>query len=226
MGQRILIVESGMPVVPFDQSLLLRKEHEVFRAATGEEALAKIREQAPSLIITDDRLQDMEVRDFVFKVRSSAEGRNAAVILLSGNATPEKPEGVNTVLKKPVSGPDFYEACRRLLSIAVRKDARLLVYVQVQGFVQSSLFLCNSLNLSASGILILTARRLKLGDRIQLQITLPMEKEKVRVSGVVVREAKEVESRLNAYGIQFDDITEADRRRIQAFVDAGLKAGA
>ncbi len=225
MGHRILILESGIPVVPFDQSLLLRKEHEVLRAATGEEAIRMISELRPSLIITDDRLADMEVQDFVKKVRLSQEGRHAALILLSGSPLAEKPEGVNTVLRKPIVGGDFNEACRRLLSIAVRKDARLLVYVQVQGYVQSSLFLCNSLNLSASGILILTARRLKLGDSIQLQITLPLEKEKVRVTGQVVREAREVDSRLNAYGIQFEDIGPEDRRRIQNFVDAGLRGG-
>ena len=48
MGKRILVVESGMPVVPFEQSLLLRKEHELFRASTGSEALEKVEKSCPS----------------------------------------------------------------------------------------------------------------------------------------------------------------------------------
>jgi c-di-GMP-binding flagellar brake protein YcgR len=118
-----------------------------------------------------------------------------------------------------VVGYELNDACRRLLSIEARKEARLLVYVQVQGFMQSNMFLCNSLNLSASGILIITARKLRMDDVVQLQITLPREREKVRVNGLVVREAGEVDTRLNAYGVAFHEMPEADRARIRKFVE-------
>ena len=221
MTKRILVVESGIPVIPFEQSLLLRRDHEMHRASTGAEALEKVGSTEPCLVITDERLSDMGGAEFLKKMRDLPQGRHAAAILLTSTGG-EAPPGVNLVLRKPLSGTEFSEACQKLLSIAVRKDARLLVYVQVQGYVQSSLFLCNSLNLSASGILILTARRLKLGEKIQLQITLPLEKDKVRVTGEVVREAKEVESRLNAYGVLFTDLTAEDRERLGRFVDREL----
>jgi CheY-like chemotaxis protein/Tfp pilus assembly protein PilZ len=219
MGKRILVVEGGMPVIPFDQSLLLRKEHEVSRASTGAEALEKVAAFQPNLIVLDDRLMDMEVSQVIRGIRELPQGRHASILLLGGEFGAKAPEGVNHALPKPVIGQDFNEACRRLLSIEARKEARLLVYVQVQGYLQSSLFLCNSLNLSASGILILTARKLRMGDTVQLQITLPREKEKVRVSGRIVREAGEVESRLNAYGVSFQDVSPEDRDRIRTFVE-------
>ena len=219
MGKRILVVESGIPVVPFDQSLLLRKEHEVLRASTGKEAIEKVASAEPNLIILDDRLMDMDAAAAVQAIRELPQGRHASILLLGGEFGGKAPEGVNHVLPKPVIGQDFNEACKRLLSIEARKEARLLVYVQVQGYLQSSLFLCNSINLSASGILILTARKLRMGDAVQLQITLPREKEKVRVTGKVVREAVEVESRLNAYGVAFQDVGPEDRDRIRTFVE-------
>ena len=219
MGKRILVVESGIPVVPFDQSLLLRKEHEVIRAGTGREAIEKVASQEPSLIILDERFMDMEASEVVRAIRELPQGKHASILLLGGEFGAKAPEGVNHVLPKPVIGHDFNEACKRLLSIEARKEARLLVYVQVQGYLQSSLFLCNSLNLSASGILMLTARKLRMGDTVQLQITLPREKEKVRVSGRVVREAVEVESRLNAYGVAFEDVSAEDKDRIRTFVE-------
>lgn len=219
MGKRILVVESGVPVVPFEQSLLLRKEHELLRASSGEEALQKISDLSPHLIVLDDHMADMDVTSLVQKIRALPNGRKAGILLLGNKPGDKAAEGVNHVLPKPVVGADFNDACRRLLSVEARKDARLLVYVQVQGYLQSSLFLCNSLNLSASGILILTARKLKDGDSIQLQITLPREREKVKVTGIVVREAGEVDSRLHAYGVAFQDVPPEDQARIKAFVD-------
>ena len=218
MGKRILVVESGIPVVPFEQSLLLRKEHELHRASTGSEALDKMGAVVPQLVILDEHLSDMPVSTFVHTLRQLPTGRHASILMLS-SPTSEPVDGVNAVLTKPVVGHEFNDVCRRLLSIEARKDARLLVYVNVQGFAQNSLFLCNSLNLSASGILILTARKMKLGDVVQLQITLPREREKLKVSALVVRDAQEVESRLNAYGLAFQDLSPEERERIKSYVD-------
>jgi CheY-like chemotaxis protein len=218
MGKRILVVEGGIPVVPFEQSLLLRKDHELFRAASGAEAIEKVAQVMPQLIVLDDHIPDMKVSFLVRQIRTLPAGRNASVLLLAGPEG-ETADGVNQVLPKPVVGLDFNEACRRLLSIEARKEARLLVYVNVQGFSQNNMFLCNSLNLSASGILILTARKMKMGEMVQLQITLPREKEKIRVSGLVMREAQEVDSRLNAYGLAFQDFSAEERERLSNYVE-------
>lgn len=218
MSKRILIVESGMPVVPFEQSLLLRKEHELHRASNGTEALVKVAQIIPNLIILDEHCEDMSVDALIRQIRLVPNGRNASLMLLSSDgALPV--EGVNQVLTKPIVGRDFEEACQRLLSISARKEARLLVYVNLQGFAQSNMFLCNSLNLSASGILILTARKMKLGDSVHLHITLPREREKIRVTAMVVREALEIESRLSAYGLAFQDLPPDAALRIRAYVE-------
>jgi CheY-like chemotaxis protein len=218
MGKRILVVESGMPVVPFEQSLLLRKDHELFRAATGAEAIEKVAQVMPHLIVLDDQVTDMKVSSLIRQIRTMPAGRNASVLLLAGSGG-EAVEGINQVLSKPVVGAEFNDACRRLLSVEARKEARLLVYVNVQGFSQNNMFLCNSLNLSASGILILTARKMKMGETVQLQITLPREREKIRVSGLVMREAQEVDSRLNAYGLAFQDLSAEEGERLRNYVE-------
>jgi DNA-binding response OmpR family regulator len=218
LRKRILIVESGIPVVPFEQSLLLRKDHDIYRAATGEEALEIIRAGSFDLIISDERLSDMDAIAVTLRMREFPNGKNISVLILGSPPPDGPPVGVNRFLSKPVMGQEFEDTCRALLSIESRKEVRLLVYVQVQGYLQSNLFLCNSVNMSASGILLLTARKLRKGDTIQLQITLPREREKVKVTGEVIREAKEVGSRLNAYGIRFSDVNEEDQARIRQFI--------
>ncbi len=217
MPKKILIVESGLPSVPFEESVLLRRDHEVSRAASGAEALEKMRSQPYDLVIVDESLCDMGGGALAERARKDGLTAVSIILLSHDRLGAAKANGVNKVIAKPVNPSDFHDACSALLNVQSRRDARLLVYVQVQGFVQSGFFLCNSMNLSPSGILIITGRRLKTGDMVQLQITLPLEKEKVRVLAKVVREAREIESKLNAYGLQFTEITEGDRQRIRTF---------
>ena len=217
MNKKIMIVEPGIPVIPFEETLLLRRENEVIRVASGAEVLALLSKDKFDLIILDERLPDLQVGELVVKIRENPRCKELSIMQFSSGPI-EQPKGVNVVLTKPVVSASFNEACKKLLQVESRRDSRLLVYVQVQGFVQSNFFLCNSRNLSASGILILTTKHLKMGDGVQLQITLPREKEKVRAFAKVVREAKEVSTKLNAYGLHFIEIAEKDRERIRKFI--------
>jgi DNA-binding response OmpR family regulator len=217
MAKKILIVEGGITCIPFEETLLLRKDHEVKRATSGEQVIGLFRSEAFDLVILDERLPDCTIEDLVSKIRMTEKGKELSIMQLSSDALlPAK--GINAVLSKPIVSSEFNDTCRKLLQVESRRESRLLVYVQVQGFVQSNFFLCNSRNLSSSGILILTTKHLKLGDSVQLQITLPREKDKVKAFAKVVREAREVESRLNAYGLHFIEITERDKERINRFI--------
>ncbi len=215
--KKILILECGIPVIPFEETLLLRKENEVLRASSGNEALNIVDNHKIDLLIMDDKLPDFGIDEFVSTIRKSPKNKDISIILLSASNI-ETPKGVNSVQTKPIVSASFNEACKKLLQVESRKDMRLLVYVQVQGFIHSNFFLCNSRNLSASGILILTTKILKKGDNVLLHITLPREKEKVKAFAKVVREAKEISTQLNAYGLQFIEISEKDRERIRKFI--------
>lgn len=224
-AKRVLIVESGMPVVPFEESILLRRDNEVVRAGSGQEALQRFQTGPCDLAILDEHLSDMPATKLAQDLRALEGGRTLSILMLGGLPGDAPPAGVNKMLPKPVVRADFHEACSALLSVQSRKEARLLVYVQVLGYVHTGFFLCNSMNLSATGILLVTARKLKMGETVELQITLPREREKVRVNGEVMREAREVKTKLNAYGVRFTDLSDEDRKRIRAFVQETLSAG-
>lgn len=217
MAKKILIVESGITVIPFEETLLLRRDHDVKRASNGKQVLEFFSKERFDLVIIDDRLPDVTIEDLVTKIRSEPNGKDISILEMSADEQ-KTPRGVNTLLRKPIESSEFNEVCRKLLQVESRRESRLLVYVQVQGFIQSNFFLCNSRNLSSSGILILTTKHLKMGDNVQLQVTLPREKEKVKAFARVVREAQEIDSRLNAYGLNFTEITEKDKERIRRFL--------
>jgi len=223
-AKRVLIVESGMPAVPFEESILLRRDNEVVRAGSGQEALQRFQAGPCDLAVLDEHLSDMPAAKLALDLRTLEGGRTLSILILGGMPGEAPPPGVNKILPKPVVRADFHEACSALLSVQARKEGRLLVYVQVLGYVHTGFFLCNSMNLSATGILLVTARKLKMGETVELQITLPREREKVRVNGEVMREAREVPTKLNAYGVRFTDLSDDDRKRIRAFVQESLNA--
>lgn len=218
MHKKVLIYEEGIPVIPFEDTLLLRKENEVYRTNSYEEMMNILKEKRIDLLILDDKVTGISVEDLVKSVREEPSLKDLSILLLSSSKPPSLFKGVNIALSKPIVSLEFNESCKKLLNVEARRELRLLVYVQVQGFVRSNMFLCNSRNISASGILIMTTKTLKMGESVQLLITLPREKEKVKALAKVVREAREVSTQLNAYGLHFTEISEKDRERIRKFI--------
>lgn len=225
-GKFVLILESGLPVIPFEQSLLLRKEHDVQRVSSREAALEVMEKRGTDLLVAVEDPEQGVDEAFLRNLRKDERFRKVATLLLTRHPEEYGPEGpANRVLRIPVDGEAFTEACGHLLNISPRGSARLLVYVQVQGYVGQKFFLCNSMNLSATGVLLLTSRRLRIGDTVNLMLTLPRQREKVEVNGKVVREAKEIKSRLHGYGVAFQDLDPAAAERINAFLQEIGAAG-
>ncbi len=181
MAKKILIVESGITVIPFEETLLLRRDHDVKRAASGKQALEYFAKEKFDLLIMDDRLPDFKAEELVDKIRSEPYGKDLSIIEMSAEQE-RPPRGVNNLLRKPIESGEFNETCKKLLQVESRRESRLLVYVQVQGFIQSNFFLCNSRNLSSSGILILTTKHLKLGTTCSSRSPFPERRRRSRLS--------------------------------------------
>ncbi|HUK52329.1 MAG TPA: PilZ domain-containing protein [Candidatus Binatia bacterium] len=70
-------------------------------------------------------------------------------------------------------------------------------------------------NISAGGMLVKTAHTAEEGSTLRLEFLLPGDPNPIRVTGAVQHVSPD------AYmGIRFVDLSEADRRRIEAYVDA------
>lgn len=103
----VMVVDDSRTVVRILQSLLksLGFVH-VETAASGDEALAKLREQPYGLVISDWNMRPMSGFDLLKTVRDDAARRDTPFILVSADDFPEKAEtaraaGVDTYLPKP-----------------------------------------------------------------------------------------------------------------------------
>lgn len=109
----ILVVED-MPQIRGLLEVTLRFEgHPVESVSNGEEALEKIKENRPALIISDILMPKMDGFAMVFNLRKNPETRDIPVIFLSATYVTKEDKdfalslGASRFLEKPIDTADF-----------------------------------------------------------------------------------------------------------------------
>ena len=122
MTQRILVVDDTPLNVKLLEDVLTVKGYEVFTAASGQEALAKIRGGSPDLVLLDVMMPGMNGYEVCRAIREDA--RTALLPVVMVTALDAKHERVNSLeagaddfLSKPVNQPELLARVRSLLRI-------------------------------------------------------------------------------------------------------------
>lgn len=105
---RILLVDDDRAVLVMLQTLLTRAGHTVTTARSGEEALARIKESMPQLIITDWIMPGMDGIAFCKALRQNPAWRNIYVVIVTAQESTDRlveafDAGVNDYLTKPIN---------------------------------------------------------------------------------------------------------------------------
>jgi twitching motility two-component system response regulator PilG len=116
VAKRILVVDD-LPYLREVQALLLNEAGYVTTAlGNAREALARLPELAPDLILLDVAMPDMDGRQFLARLREAPEWQRVPVILTTGKAVDEV--GWDTgceVLGKPFTERALLDCVRRAL---------------------------------------------------------------------------------------------------------------
>ena len=114
MAQGSILVVEDMPQIRGLLEVTLRFEgYTVDSASDGREALEKIRQTRPALVITDILMPRMDGYALVYQLRKDPQTRDIPVIFLSATyVTPEDKDfalslGAVKFLEKPIDTPDF-----------------------------------------------------------------------------------------------------------------------
>jgi DNA-binding response OmpR family regulator len=200
---------------------LWRAEMERHTATRAEEARMLAAANRPDLIAVDRDLPGAP--GLVADLRADAATRRSSIVVLArGDLDPVEVElleaGANAVLRLP-PGPDWEARLRALLAVPVRRQARLAVKLQVEGFRAGGVPVEGvALDLSQTGMLIEVRTALRPGDDLDLRFHTP-DKALVEARARVVRQAGPVR-----YGIQFASLGTAERDRIRRFVESASHA--
>ncbi len=125
MAKRVLVVEDDDVNRKLFVSLLEEKGYEVAEAADGMEALEKIREGAPSMVLLDIVLPKMSGFEVLRRCRESGLLKNTSVYALTASTMSEIGDaGFSGIITKPIRVAEFLRAVDEALGSGRWEEAR------------------------------------------------------------------------------------------------------
>jgi two-component system alkaline phosphatase synthesis response regulator PhoP/two-component system response regulator VicR len=121
MARKILAVDDEKHIVRLVQINLQKEGYEVATAGTGREALEKVSEFKPDLIVMDVMMPEMDGFEALKKLKENAETRDIPVIMLTAKAQDADvfrgwQSGADLYLTKPFNPAELLSFVKRLLA--------------------------------------------------------------------------------------------------------------
>jgi Tfp pilus assembly protein PilZ len=166
----------------------------------------------------------MELEPFLAAVRDPASPcRRAAVVLLPDRSWRDEAEswigrGVNRVVTLDEPGVKLHDVVAELLEVAPRLHRRLFVRVQVQTLTGTERIVCQSINVSRTGMLLETDRRYSPATRVQIAFQLPDESEPCTGAAEVVRHTTGGRERGRGIAVRFDRFDAGAGERLERYL--------
>ena len=177
-------------------------------------------------IVVAHPLPDIGTAAFLESIRRPGSGcRTAAVILLATGDGWEDARnlvgaGANQVLTGQEPAAALAEVLDRLFQVAPRIRARVISRLVVPGPLGQRRLLCQTVNLSASGMLIQTNQSCEPGTELEFELSLPGEQGAVRGRARVIRQTRARRERTTGLGLQFSHLSQESRQRLDAHLHA------
>jgi DNA-binding response OmpR family regulator len=226
-GRRLVLVAdtgSTLDLCP----LLARNDILVRRVSGAQQFLALIRSAAPTMIIVGPDLRDAAATELIANVRADAAVRNLSILFIENGgslmrANRARSAGANVSLVAPYSEADLVLAIAKLVNVAPRRAARLMVRSEVRCGDKRGFWVGSTRNLSATGLLLEGKEALAIGDCVGLNFFLPSRVAEVKVTAEVVR-IHERSAGSMVVGVRFREISDEDAKAIDMFVRGSSRA--
>ncbi|MEM1206438.1 MAG: PilZ domain-containing protein [Acidobacteriota bacterium] len=220
------VLAIGVSPAEFRQLLpfLDRQSFDVDRFPSAAGALELVTRVGFEMLLVRYPLPDMELTHFLGRVRSPDSPCLRAPLLLLTNG--EGAEGVdefigrgaNKSINLEASEARIQETISSVLDVAPRKAARFLARLEIKIGDAADRILCQTENLSSTGMLIRTDRRYELGTEIEFEFELPDDPRDVRGVAEVVRHTKAGRDDVGGVGLRFLSFSGDSQRRFLTFL--------
>lgn len=178
-SRNFLLVGVSEPEFERYLSILSRGGFDFDRFPTPKQALSLIRHVSFHLILVRVPLRGMELKTFLDQIRDQTSASlHSSVILLSepdyrAEAKKYLGRGANSVLNLGDSVRKIQTSVSKLLRIADRKSVRFTTHIAAELGDGRERLLCQTENISSTGMLLHTDRRYPLGTRLNFDCVLP-----------------------------------------------------
>jgi len=222
--KQVIIAESVLQAVGKSPTLFGRGGVTMYPVRTAEEIITLHRANRVHLIISDFDLPRMGGVQLCSLIRGDAALRGVSLIMVC-KADPAavaecKQAGVNAVLTEPVDPAELFSRIAELLIIPHRQAIRSLLRVSVAGQESKVVFPGISQNISISGMLLETERKLSPGDRLACSFSIGSRE--IASEVVVMREVRSGSERYR-YGVKFMNLDTKSLIIIEQFVSGRIK---
>ena len=188
----------------------------------AEEALELALQLPFDVIVVGHPLPDRSTEQFLAAVRRRGSlSRDAAVLVITEPALREETQvlvgrGANRLLSTKEAAPVLQGLVAELLDVAPRLQLRVATRLDVNLEKGSSRLLCQTENISATGMLVRTDQAFPEGTELRFELTLPRDDTPVRGVAEVVRHAAKRRERIAGVGVRFRSFEGLDGERFAA----------
>jgi CheY-like chemotaxis protein len=216
----ILLADPSYTRLMLERTCLGRRGHSIVEAHTGSQGLEQARAHRPHLVLFSYHLGDMNADAFCRAVREDDRTRRTSLLLVVATEPEEIVRrvlgaGANAVITMPLQNAELDEKLATYLNIESRKSVRVIVHTRVQAQSPAGFFLCTSVNLSASGMLLESHAAYAPGTPMDLRFFLPGHPHQIETASHIVR--VEEHRGTKCYGVRFDAMDAEHTRLLRQF---------
>jgi hypothetical protein len=209
-------------VAPF----LARDSFEVDRFPSAQGSFELTSEVAFEVLIVRFPLPNMELTDFLQGVRQGGNPNlRSSIVLLAPEAKIREAQtfigrGANRVVSLEEADSKIQSMISGLLNVAPRKAARFMARMEIKIGDAKDMIVCQTENLSGTGMLLRTDRRYESGTQVQFEFELPNDHRPVVGLAKIMRHTMIGHDKVGGLGVRFLSFSGDSQRRFQAYIEA------
>jgi hypothetical protein len=229
--KRVLVVGLEDDVFARIDPLLSRAVFAVERAPEARAAATVCGRILFDLVIARHPLAGMALKDFIAALWKQTGASTACHLLVLaeagrlGELTEYVREGQSLVLPVTEPGKVLEEVASRLLGVAPRTSARLVIRLVVQLDGGKQLLVSQTENISEAGMLLRTDSLYPLGTRVTLEANLPGDRAPIQAEAEVVRHALAGLEGVQGLGLRLSSVKGDGLARLRDYIAVKRSAG-
>jgi CheY-like chemotaxis protein len=230
-GQRILVAGSRAAKLAAAVPVLERRDLEVQRVASSERALELAGSSPFDIALIDCPETEPALKDLLQGLMAAAHRwRRTYVVLVADThrleaARAQVGNGADALLSAEASAEQSIGLIHGLLGAPPRVSARASLRLELALLEGTSLVFRQTLDMSATGMLVGTSSALPVGTEASFRMDLPGARRPIEGKAQVVRHVLDpATAAVRAMGMRFVLLKGDDAARLQAFVDGALQS--
>ncbi len=221
---KLLLVDDVELFLDLQKSFLNRETFEIFTARSGPEALEKIQQNTPDLVILDLFMPGMDGDDVCREIKRNPLTRDIPVVMTTSEGAEDSKNrclqaGCDGFLPKPLKRAALLHIIEEALNLAKRNYPRVPTHlpctvVRGEGHLETWIH-----SIAIGGAFIEFSPPPEKGDELELIFTLPQQEHPIRTKAVVRWKGRiHIDSPQGA-GVEFLSISGEERGMINTYVE-------